>query len=215
MGSFTRREFFTGLFGTVAVLGMSGCDIASNGINAGYRAAVVFSNGKESSPTTSAEPVEQTNNTADSDNEIGQETRSDSAPEAAPKDDGLDAGGFDGVTYTIDSWQVMPRGKYLDGKALVLYMTATNQSDQEGYISWSGIGVAKAYQGGVQLDSAGVIDGLDYQTSSNVKGGVSLTGWLAFELRDESSAVEIDDYYSNESYNGDTRLTNPQTIDIA
>ena len=73
---------------------------------------------------------------------------------------------------------------------MIITCTWTNNSDETTSAVMSLI--ARAYQNGVELDSAYMIDDFDSNTMTNLRPGASTQVQYAFELDGSSSAVEFD-----------------------
>ena len=117
-----------------------------------------------------------------------------------------------GVELTINGASLDTGGA--GGKTLlILDLTAKNVDTKDHYISF-GYGLLNAYQGGKGLNDTLYVEGRDFSDSRYVQPGVSLDGWIAFELIDTTTPVEIS---AQQSSNGTvtTGLTNPQTIDLS
>lgn len=93
-----------------------------------------------------------------------------------------------GEARTVDDYQGNP--------AIVVAYTFVNNSDKA--ISPMAAVYAKAFQNGVQLDSAVVTDGVDSSNSMNeIKPGASVSYELAYELADASDVtVEVEELIS-------------------
>ena len=117
-----------------------------------------------------------------------------------------------GIEYTINSASLGAR-QFSGEPVLVLEVSAKNVSDSDQTIYFIGDVIA-AYQNGKSLTECPVIEGRDLADSRAVQPGVTLDGWVAFELLDATTPVECKagnqtsdpDYYA---------LTNPQTIDLS
>lgn len=92
---------------------------------------------------------------------------------------------IDGVTVTTD---------YSGDPAIVVEFTFTNNSDEA--TSFAVACYAKAFQNGVQLDSAYVTD-VDSNYTTELKPGASVTVRRAYSLSDESDVtVEVEEFLS-------------------
>lgn len=143
-----------------------------------------------------------------------------SAKEDAGKDDGTTSGGIpqSGIEYTIDS---VSRGDveyplYGTGTAIVLNVTAKNISDDVAQAFFID-NIMSVYQDGKALAGTTSVVGYDYYGGTELKPGATLDGWVAYELLDETTPIEIEAGTINTTdgrtpYYG---LTNPQTVDPA
>ena len=100
----------------------------------------------------------------------------------------------------------------LTGKSLiVLDVTAKNVSDGDQPVLFSS-GLMNVYQDGKGLNMTMMVEGREDADMRTVQAGVSLNGWVAYELIDTTTPVECSvNQYSDGSVV--TGLTNPQTID--
>ena len=101
-----------------------------------------------------------------------------------------------------------------DGTVLVLDMTAKNVSDQVASIYFGD--VLSAYQDGKGLMWATNVEGYEHCNVTDVKPGVTLDGWVAYELLDTTTPVELE---AKTSQTGEMSqvmygLTNPRTVDL-
>ena len=100
------------------------------------------------------------------------------------------------------------------GKSLIVFdVTAKNVSDGDQLVSFIG-GLMKVYQDGKGLTMTPIVEGREDADMRTVQPGVSLDGWVAYELIDTTTPVEctVDQSSSGSVVTG---LTNPQTIDLS
>lgn len=103
--------------------------------------------------------------------------------------------------------------KYSDRTLIVLDVTAKNVTDGDQLV-YFGSGLMNVYQDGKGLNMTTLVEGREEADSRTVQPGVSLDGWIAFELIDTVTPVECT---VNQLSSGSvmTDLTNPQTIDLS
>ncbi len=111
-----------------------------------------------------------------------------------------------GVEYTITSAS-LGTVQYSGETVLILDVTATNVTAEDTHIYFIGYEIS-AYQDGKGLTPCTFVEGRDLPDSRTVQAGVSLEGWIAFELIDTTTPVELK---AASPYG----LTNPQTIDLS
>ena len=102
----------------------------------------------------------------------------------------------------------------LSGRSLiVLDVTAKNVSDEDQLV-YFGSGLMNVYQDGKGLTMTTIVEGREDADSRSVQPGVSLDGWVAYELIDTVTPVEC---AVNQLSSGSvmTALTNPQTVDLS
>ena len=121
-----------------------------------------------------------------------------------------------GIEYTINgvSLGTVEYSLHGTGVALVLDLTAKNVSDEVKNATFTG-SVVNAYQDGKALDEAFQVEGYETSYGTEIKPGATLNGWVAYELLDETTPVELEARTINTS-SGKTPyygLTNPQTVD--
>ena len=117
-----------------------------------------------------------------------------------------------GVEYTINSASLGAK-QYSGDAVLILDVTVKNVSDIDQRVFFNGTEIS-AYQGGKGLTFCNFVDGRDLPDSRTVQPGVTLDGWMAYELLDGTTPVEC----KAATTSGDANyygLTNPQTIDIS
>ena len=117
-----------------------------------------------------------------------------------------------GIEYTINSASLGTK-QYTGEPVLILEVTAKNVSDTDKGITFTGYEIA-AYQDGKGLTGWSFVEGRDLPDSRTVQTGVTLDGWMAYELLDTATPVEFKaaNTGGGANYYG---LTNPQTIDIS
>ncbi|WP_322153572.1 DUF5067 domain-containing protein [Paratractidigestivibacter sp.] len=120
-----------------------------------------------------------------------------------------------GIEYTINKASLAAEKYALRGTgvAIVLEVMAKNVSDEVQSAFFTGNAMS-AYQDGKALGQASDVEGYEYVSGTEIKPGVTLDGWIAYELLDETTPVEIE-ADTTSSVNGQPYygLANPQTID--
>ena len=132
----------------------------------------------------------------------------DAAKDAESEQGGSSASSSYKVEYTINSAS-LGVAKFTGESLIILDMSGKNVSGADQWISFNRSAIS-VYQNGVELNSWSTVEGRESSDSRTVQDGVSLDGWIAFELLDSTTPVECKQISSITNL----RLTNPQTIDI-
>ncbi len=121
-----------------------------------------------------------------------------------------------GIEYTINKVSLGNAEYSSDGTgaAVVLDVTAKNVSDEVKHAFFIE-DVVCAYQNGIALTECISVEGYDYYGGAEIKPGATLDGWVAYELLDETTPIELEagmvgTTEGKKPYYG---LTNPQTVD--
>ena len=203
-----RRKFLALGLGAVT-MGLTACSSGNSkesyeeGYSAGYSSG--YTAGIEAGKAESTGANTNTSTSTSADTSESSKAETSNVPES-------------GIEYTINgvSLGTVKYSSHGTGVALVLDLTAKNVSNEAKSAIFIG-SVVNAYQDGKALDEAFLVEGYETSYGTEIKPGATLNGWVAYELLDETTPVELEAGTINAS-SGKTPyygLTNPQTVDTA